>query len=186
MILGGPRRQGQRLYSHGALGRQLQCAWWWPMAGPPPRRASAWSTTTCARTAGGGVWTTWRRPGEPEWKAHQTPQGRWGSWHSARGGGWRNPPRRTTKGFFPRWRGAASSTEEGADLQGFTSSRAHMLLQEVYGDSPHHNGGTHLTGGVPYDAVWKICWRKLAVKSSRWYSTPPRKVGRQFASVLAA
>ena len=102
------------------------------------------------------------------------------------GGGGGTPPDALQKGFFRAGGGAASSTEEGADLQGFTSSRAHMLLQEVYGDSPHHNGGTHLTGGVPHDAVWKICWRKLAVKSSRWYSTPPRKVGHQFASVLAA
>ena len=42
------------------------------------------------------------------------------------------------------------------DLKVFTPARAYLLLQEVYGNFPHHNNGTHLTGGVPDDAVWKF------------------------------
>ena len=38
--------------------------------------------------------------------------------------------------------------EENADLPDFTPERTHMLLQEVYGDFPHHNNGSHLDGGV--------------------------------------
>ena len=78
------------------------------------------------------------------------------------------------------------STEEGADLQGFTPDRAHLSVQEVYGDFPHHNGSTHLAGGVPDDAIWKSSWRRLAAKSASWYFTPPGKVGRRFTGVLAA
>ena len=76
--------------------------------------------------------------------------------------------------------------EEGADLQGFTPTRAHVLLREVYGDSPHHNVRTHLTGRVPYDALWKKCWTKLAAQLSSWYSTPSGKAGCRFTKVLDA
>ena len=37
--------------------------------------------------------------------------------------------------------------EENADLQDFTLESMHLLLQEVYGDFPHHNNGSHLDGG---------------------------------------
>ena len=38
--------------------------------------------------------------------------------------------------------------EENADLPGFTLERAHLLLQGVYGDFPHHKNRSHLEGGV--------------------------------------
>ena len=72
------------------------------------------------------------------------------------------------------------------DLQGFTPARAHLLLQEVYGDFLHHNDGMHLSGGVPDDATWQIQWRQITAHSANWYSTTPRKVGRWFTAVLAA
>ena len=34
--------------------------------------------------------------------------------------------------------GDATPPEENADLPGFTPERAHLLLQGVYGDFPHH------------------------------------------------
>ena len=43
--------------------------------------------------------------------------------------------------------------EKNADLLGFTPERAHLLLQGVYGDFPHHNDGLHLDGGIPDDAA---------------------------------
>ena len=80
----------------------------------------------------------------------------------------------------------APSTEEVADLKGFTPARAHLSLREVYGDFHQHNDGTHLAGGVPDDATWKSRWRRLAEQSASWYSAPPGKVGLRFTTVLAA
>ena len=44
--------------------------------------------------------------------------------------------------------------EENADLPDFTPECAHLLLQEFYGDFSHHNDGSHLDGGIAYDALW--------------------------------
>ena len=44
--------------------------------------------------------------------------------------------------------------EENTDLPDFTPECAHLLLQEVYGDFPHHNNGLHLDGGVMDDTIW--------------------------------
>ena len=52
--------------------------------------------------------------------------------------------------------GAAPSTEEVEDRQGFTPARAHLSLQEVYGELPPHSDGMHLAGGsqtTPYEKV---------------------------------
>ena len=81
--------------------------------------------------------------------------------------------------------GADPSTEEGAELQDFTPTSLHLLLQVVYEDFLHHNDGTRLTGGVSDDAAWKSCWLRLAAQSARWYSTHPSKVVRWFTAVLA-
>ena len=75
--------------------------------------------------------------------------------------------------------------EENADLPGFTLECAHLLLQEVYGDFPHHHNGSHLDGGVTDDAIWQLCWRRLAAQSSSWYATPTGGVGRRFTAILA-
>ena len=61
-----------------------------------------------------------------------------------------------------------------------------MFLREVYGDFPHHNDGTNLTGGVPDDATCKSRWRRIAAQSASWYSTPPGKEGRWLTAVLTA
>ena len=39
------------------------------------------------------------------------------------------------------WEGHVPPPEENADLLGFHPERAHLLLQEVYGDFLHHNDG---------------------------------------------
>ena len=44
------------------------------------------------------------------------------------------------------WGGGATPPEENAELLGFTPECAHLLLQLVYGDFPHHNDGLHLDG----------------------------------------
>ena len=43
---------------------------------------------------------------------------------------------------------------EAEDLPDFTPELAHLLLQRVYGDFLHHNGGLHLDRGVSDDAIW--------------------------------
>ena len=49
--------------------------------------------------------------------------------------------------------GDATPPEENTDLSGFTPERAHLLLQGVYGDFPHHNDGSHPDGGIADDAA---------------------------------
>ena len=84
------------------------------------------------------------------------------------------------------WGGDATPPEENADLLGFTPERAHLLLQGVYGEFPHHNNGSHLDGGIADDAAWQRRWRRLAVHSASWYTTPSGAVGRRFTAILAA
>ena len=60
------------------------------------------------------------------------------------------------------------------------------MLWEVYGYFPHHDNGTHLTGGVPDNAVWKSCWHRLDAQSASWYSGHPGKFGSRFTAVLSA
>ena len=62
--------------------------------------------------------------------------------------------------------GEATPPEENADLPGLTPERAHLLLQGVYGDFPHHNDGLHLDGGISDNAAWERRWRRLAVQSA--------------------
>ena len=49
--------------------------------------------------------------------------------------------------------GDATPPEENADLLGLTPECAHLLLQGVYGDFPHHNDWAHLDGGIADDAA---------------------------------
>ena len=52
--------------------------------------------------------------------------------------------------------------EENADLLGFNPERAHLFLQGVYGDLPHHNDGLNLDGGIADDALWHCRCRRIA------------------------
>ena len=49
--------------------------------------------------------------------------------------------------------GYVPSPEENTDLTDFTPEREHLLLQEVYGDFPHHNDRLHLDKGVADDTI---------------------------------
>ena len=51
-----------------------------------------------------------------------------------------------------------------ADLPAFTFKMAHLLLRGVYGDSPHHNDGSHLDRGVADNALYKSHWHQLAAQ----------------------
>ena len=84
------------------------------------------------------------------------------------------------------WGGDATPPEENANLPGFTLGSAHLLLQGVYGDFPHHNDGSHLDGIIADDAAWKRRWRQLVAQSEIWYATPSGAVGRRFTAILAA
>jgi hypothetical protein len=61
-----------------------------------------------------------------------------------------------------------------------------QLLDDVYGDWPHHNNGKHLNGGVAEDAAWQRRWRWLVALPTTHYSVPKGKVGRRFIQILAA
>ena len=49
--------------------------------------------------------------------------------------------------------GDTSPPEENTDRLGFIPECAHLLLQGVYGDFPHHNDGAHLDVGIADDAT---------------------------------
>ena len=86
---------------------------------------------------------------------------------------------------YPRG-GGHVPPEENAYLLGFTLDRVHLLLQEFYGDFPHHNDGSHLDGEVVDNANWQRCWRGLVAQSTSWYSMPFGVVGRCFTAILTA
>ena len=68
--------------------------------------------------------------------------------------------------------GGAHPPETNAELPGFSLERAHLLLQGVYRDFPHHNDGSHLDGGVLDDAVCQCRWSRMDAQSTSWYTTP--------------
>ena len=82
--------------------------------------------------------------------------------------------------------GATSPPKENADLTGFHPECAHLLLQGVYGDFPHHNDGANLDRGITDDAAWQHRWRRIAAQSASWYAMPSEAVGRRFTAILAA
>ena len=133
---------------------------------PPPSpsgQSSTWSTTTRAPPAEGGGRTTQRGANQEEgWRysaeGAQDSPGEAGR-PTQRVGGGGHHPYAPHKGFVHAGGGAAPSTEEGADLQGFTPAMAHLSLREVYEVSPHHKDGMHLTGGVPDEAIRKVVGR---------------------------
>ena len=59
------------------------------------------------------------------------------------------------------------------------------MLQEVYGDFPHQNDGSHLDGGVVDDALWQRRWLSLSAQLASWYTTPTGAVGHRFMAILA-
>ena len=82
--------------------------------------------------------------------------------------------------------GDVNPPEGTADLPGFHPERAHLLLQGVYGDFPHHNDGSHLDRGIADDALWKRRWRRLAAQSASWYATPSGSLDLRFTEILTA
>ena len=101
-----------------------------------------------------------------------------------RGQGRRYPTGGTSQGHS-RGGGLAPLPEENVDLSVFHLEFVHLLLQKVYGDFPHHNGGLHLDGGIMDNNVWQCRWRRLAAHSGSWYATPSGAVGRRFTEILA-
>ena len=85
-----------------------------------------------------------------------------------------------------RLRGDVHPSEENVDLPDFTSERAHLVLQGVYGDLPHHNNGLHLVGGGADNTIWKRRWRQLAAQLSSRYATPSGTVVHRITEILAA
>ena len=81
--------------------------------------------------------------------------------------------------------GDTTPLEENADLPGLIPEHAHLLLQGVYGDFPHHNDGSHLDGGIADDAAWQHRLRRLTAQSASWYATPSGEVGCRFTAILA-
>ena len=82
--------------------------------------------------------------------------------------------------------GGGTPPEKNAELPGFTPECAHLLLQRVYGDFPHHNDGSDLDRGIADNAAWQHQWRRLDAQSVSWYATSSGAVGRRFTAIIAA
>eukprot|EP00957_Ditylum_brightwellii_P023109 1743243-Ditylum_brightwellii.AAC.1 len=80
--------------------------------------------------------------------------------------------------------GEQPQAEEGTDLPGFADAPADVKLWQVFGDTIHHNDGTHMDGGVPNDVTWQRRWRKIISRPTNWYNVPSGPVGRRFATIL--
>ena len=78
----------------------------------------------------------------------------------------------------------ASPREKVDDLLEFVPSRAHLLLEEVYGDHLYHNIEMHLDRGMVEDSLWYHCCHRLDIHSSRFYSMSPGEVGKCFMVTL--
>ena len=89
-----------------------------------------------------------------DWMANSSPS--WDAYHAMMACRHIALDKRIITNIFYNGGGESPSTEEGADLQGFTPVRAHLVLLKAYGDFPHTNNGTHLTGGVPDNAAKQI------------------------------
>ena len=64
--------------------------------------------------------------------------------------------------------------ETGADLPGVLPTPADEMLRTVYGDYPHQNPGTHLTGGIQDDDLWQQYHKKLVLQVlPHHYELPP-------------
>ena len=59
------------------------------------------------------------------------------------------------------------------------------MLDEIFGDCVHQNPGQHLSQGVPEDADWQDCWRRLVVFPSQTCDLSKGKVGRLFLEMLS-
>ena len=126
---------GQGCWSlrHATPGLQLQRARRRSMAVTPPRRTSMWSISTRARPAGGGGRATKRRGIQEEdgrqARTDGAPDalGEVGRLEQL-GGGRKTPTAAPQQGYVCDTGGATPSTEEGVDLRGFNSARAHLLL----------------------------------------------------------
>ena len=77
-----------------------------------------------------------------------------------------------------------SPREEGEYLLGFSLSRAHLLLAEIYEDHLHHSNGTHLDRGMADDSLLQSFRLRIAAHSSIWYTMPPVVVWCRFMSIL--
>ena len=76
-------------------------------------------------------------------------------------------------------------TEDGADLPDYTCTKADGLLDTIYGDHPHDNDGTHLSGGVESDRIWQRRWLRACQLKTTHYDVPSKRVGRRFVDTFA-
>ena len=78
--------------------------------------------------------------------------------------------------------------EEGADLDGYTTTPADDLLISIYGDHAHDNNGDHLDGGIGVgeDAKWIRFWRRIVQIKPIWYKVPQGRIGKLFIRNIAA
>ena len=120
-----------------------------------------------SRRGGKAPWggaLTGRKSGESERKAHRKPMGWRGACNSAGGGGG-SPSAKTQQGNVCAGGGRTLHGGRRGNA-GLCPYEGAPFFQEVYGDFPHHSEGTNKRGGIPDDATWQSCWRRIAAQSA--------------------
>ena len=68
--------------------------------------------------------------------------------------------------------------EQQADLPDYVVTEADRRLDKVYGDHPHSNAGTHLSGGVDQDKLWQNRWLETMQLATTTYTVPRALCGQ--------
>lgn len=59
-------------------------------------------------------------------------------------------------------------------------------LDLVYGDHIHNNCGSHLSGGISDDKLWRVRWNILLTLPLKQYRIPTGSVGKEFLDILTS
>jgi hypothetical protein len=74
--------------------------------------------------------------------------------------------------------------EQQANLPEYVVTEADRRLDKVYGDHPHSNAGTHLSGGVDQDKLWQNRWLETMQLATTTYTVPKGRIGWRFCKYL--
>ena len=76
--------------------------------------------------------------------------------------------------------------EECAEMSGYRLTAENHIIFSIYGDHLYRNYGTHLDGGVTYDAVCQCRLWHIRNLIMRWYYLLQGRTGCRFVNHLMA
>lgn len=75
--------------------------------------------------------------------------------------------------------------KENPDLDGYVKNDVDIKFEEAFGDYLHENPGTHLSGGIEDDKMWKDFWKILVSLPVSRYLLPSKSGGKPFIDQLS-